>query len=164
MAGDSSRKTNALLTAIKMAGAPGDEHERLKMELEEWARGLGYTSPAEFTDGSKPDILLVKPSNNFLFLGDAKDSAHERATRSSTAQRIFKYLKSYARVLVDRTPGEEPTNGGYIAIATNSSEAAEEWQLMLYYMTILAGISSENGEKPQYEIYQQNERTWIIYW
>ena len=146
---------------LREAGAPGAEHERLLAELAEWAASMNdkeeYT---QFTSGARPDVLRRTSNNEFLFVGDAKDSENENATNGETLKRIHGYFQEFAARL-----GGNGYKGGVLAIATNSAEAAADWVPALNTLTRTAGINGKGGELPNFKVKMTKPgKTWIIWW
>jgi hypothetical protein len=143
---------------LRESGAAGEEHERLKKELDQWAVLQGYSKAYRaLPDGGEPDVLRVNPSKVLLFLGDAKDAENETSSRRDTLLRIQGYLGEYAALL-------ETFKGGVIAIATNNEDAANNWVGALNLLTKAAGIVGSDNAPPRFRVEQTGSSTWIAYW
>lgn len=97
--------------------------------------------------GKKPDVLGGMESEDYLFVGDAKDFENEDSSNSPTVQRIQGYFFEFAGLL-----GNLGYKGGILAIAANSSEAASDWVVTLNALANAAGIRSSNGEDSNFTI------------
>jgi hypothetical protein len=146
---------------LREARAPGSEHERLKSELAQWAQSKSYTKVfSRFQNGGEPDVLRATPDNAYLFVGDAKDAKNETPDNSETLQRIWNYVQEFTRLL-----GNPSYKGGYIAVATNSAQAAASWVIALNALARLAGITDGQGNGPTFKpIESKPGKTWIVYW
>lgn len=146
---------------LREAKAPGPEHERLRGELSSWAVSRGFTkSYKTLPNGSEPDVLCTTPEDEYLLVGDAKDSANETADHSETLQRIWTYVQEFAGLL-----GTPRYKGGHIAIATNSKSAASGWVVALNTLARIATITGANGSAPDFQIVETAPKTtWIIFW
>jgi hypothetical protein len=100
----------------------GPEHERLKTELEEWAKKKGYDKNGPRFESSIPDVVLTNQEGNKLFVGDAKDAEHETVNDEGTISQIKGYVEEFLRFIKN---GEY--KGGIFLIATNKQNAAEGW-------------------------------------
>ncbi|HRQ70517.1 MAG TPA: hypothetical protein PLW78_09490 [bacterium] len=139
---------------------PGEEHERLKEVLGNWAKGLGFSiGYASLPSGLRPDVLKSTSDKKYIFVGDAKDANNETVHNQDTLSRISNYILEYATLL---TPNRHA--GGIFAIATNSAEAAVEWGKYLNIMTNIAKISGGQGLPPDYKVIKIDEKAWIVYW
>ena len=143
------------------AGAPGEEHERLRSELTNWAIAKKYTNEyTQLKSGAKPDVLRGTEDSKYLFIGDAKDSANEDSTNGETLKRIQGYFQEFANLL-----GENGYKGGILAIATNLAEAAASWVPALNTLARTAGITSKEGGQPNFIVIETRPgKTWIIWW
>ena len=144
----------------KIAGAPGAEHERLKYELEEYAKEREYCIRIDgFPDGSWPDVLMlfIEDERKFIFLGDAKDSEHETARKTETRNRIKGYLEWVKKWVYE----DENIIGGTICIMTNSEEAAEDWAEELECIAEEICLEDEYGTL-EFEVHKKDENTWLI--
>jgi hypothetical protein len=143
------------------AGAPGEEHERLKSDLAEWAESQGYSKVySSFKSGSRPDVLRATGNDHYLFVGDAKDAENETPEVEETLQRVEAYVKEFASLL-----GGGGYAGGIIAIATNDEGAAEDWVDELNALARLAGITGSEGQQPSFSVLEYKpSHTWIISW
>ena len=158
---DRDRFEKMVSRLLRKAGAPGAEHERLQAELAEWAASMNYKEEyAQFTSGARPDVLRRTSDNEFLFVGDAKDSENEDATNGETLKRIQGYFQEFAARL-----GGNGYKGGVLAIATNSAEAAADWVPALNTLARTAGITGKGGVQPNFKVKMTKPgKTWIIWW
>ena len=158
---DRDRFEKMVSRLVREAGAPGAEHERLLAELAVWAASMNYkVENAQFTSGARPDVLRRTSDNEFLFVGDAKDSENEDATNGETLKRIQGYFQEFAARL-----GGNEYKGGVLAIATNSAEAAADWVPVLNTLARTAGITGKGGVQPNFKVTETRQgKTWIIWW
>jgi len=139
-------------------GKPGPEHERLRAELEDWARIRGFTDLySNLPFGGCPDVLRTTADRKYLFIGDAKNAENETCSRLDTHSRILGYAFAFASLL------NKGYYGGYFAIATNDEIAVKDWVADLNDICRSAGISA-NGNPPDFKIDKINTDTWIAYW
>jgi hypothetical protein len=101
------------ITSLMQMLLEGQEHERIKTELTQYANSIGYTKKVTFKNGMEPDVLYLNVAGDNLFMGDAKDSANETPSNSKTAERIYGYIETFGECL---TAGQ--IKGGFIAILT----------------------------------------------
>lgn len=146
---------------INESGTAGEEHDRLQSELDEWAQKKNYTNKYHsLSSGAMPDVLRSNDSNEYLFLGDAKDFKNEDSKNSDTLSRIQGYFNEFAKLL-----GGDGYKGGILAIATNSSEAATDWVSTLNTLASSARISAKDNGKPNFKVTEINfGKTWIVAW
>lgn len=140
------------------AGAPGEEHERLKKEMERWAIKKGYDAKLKFNNGLKPDVLRGKDDKKFLFCGDAKDSAIETVDNADTVKRIESYIRKFALFLE-----RETSIGGIIAITTNSLKEARRWVSILNLLSKSAGIIDNDSVDQRFSILCIGKNTYVIH-
>lgn len=142
------------------SGGPGREHERLKEELDNWAKSQGYRDPySKLAADAIPDVLNGR-EKSFLFVGDAKDAESETPEKQETVLRISKYFKEFVKLL-----GPTGTwRGGILAVATNDKLAAESWTPVLNTLASNARIVSSSGAPPNFTVFQYSSNTWIIWW
>ena len=74
----------------RLAGGVSRSHELRRVELETFARHLGFHLPVVLPDGSVPDVALMHSERRALFVGDAKHT--ERPTSRATHARLSVYL------------------------------------------------------------------------
>ena len=147
-----------IIAAFLKEAAPGAEHERLKSDLAEWAAAIGYKKIfPNFADGSIPDALRATEDNQYLLVGDAKDSENETVATSNTMSRIAGYIANFRGLL-------SHYKGGRIAVATNSSAEAAKWVPVLNTLAGAACISGGDDTAPNFQVLQFKPRTWIIWW
>jgi hypothetical protein len=85
-----------VIDSALQAGRPGEVHERRADTLATMARLSGYTVDIDvLPDGGRPDVLLVRPADQSLFVGDAK--ATETAGNADTTRRLSRYTTFAAR-------------------------------------------------------------------
>ena len=98
------------------------EHRKLQEKLEQFATELGFPDKVPGgLDRRYPDVLregIKYP--RVLFVGDAKDAAHQRAKDSS--EQFLNYLESI------ESRCQKGLIGALIVVATNDAGAAEEWK------------------------------------
>lgn len=97
---------------------PGELHEARVEMLGALATLCGYEDgPDVLPDGTRPDVLRVRPQDRSLFIGEAK------ATETAGNRETFERLSHYASVL-----GEWTRSGhdGVLALAVEA-QTAFEW-------------------------------------
>jgi hypothetical protein len=141
---------------LKVAAA-GVKHERLRAELDRWAREQGYTAKKPGgLDGKLPDVLR-RHGKGLWFVGDAKDSDNETTSRADSLERIAGYFQSFARRIIG---GQ--LRGGLFAICTDTSAAANGWRRLIDVMAAQAGVSRGDGKLAR--VKKIDSQTFIAYW
>jgi hypothetical protein len=78
------------------SGRPSEIHERRAETLGTMARLSGYVVEIDaLVDGGRPDVLLVRPGDRSIFVGDAK--ATEIPGNAETTRRLSRYARFLAR-------------------------------------------------------------------
>jgi hypothetical protein len=161
MGDDEILKALKIITGFLVKEAVSKEHERIRAELDQFAQERGFkTRLDELPNGLRPDVLRVRTEgeSTYLFLGDAKVPENENPGRLDTLLRISRYVDAFARYL-----GEKRIAGGYIAIATNSKESAEQWLEPLKGMARERGLTTSSGGEPSFRVVQTGG-AWAAIW
>ena len=140
---------------------PGVEHERLVTALVAQAasRGFTFNTRAMAGTGKNPDVVLANSPRLCVLVGDAKDANHETARRGDTRNRI----EGYVRSITNWTAGD-PERSCYVAIITNSYEAAWEWAIELARMAREANLTRvANGLPLEFHVTELDGHTWLIH-
>ncbi len=110
---------------LQLEGAPSDEHEEIRSQLDEWALALGFGVNLKRLQHIQPDVFRGRLPRG-LFMGDAKVSANETPDVEATAERISKYVEWFVGQFEDGR-----VSHGVFAIATDDEVAAGEWVAFL---------------------------------
>ena len=134
----------------------GIEHKRIQNCLTKFAEENGFTEEVNFRSGLNPDVLHLKKNGQIrsLFMGDAKNAANETPGNSDTTDRFSKYISEFVWCLQN-----EEIDDGIIAVATNTYEAAMQWQEWLNNECAKVGLID-----PSFEIKEIESKTYTIYW
>ncbi|MGI6198263.1 MAG: hypothetical protein ACOYIS_03930 [Candidatus Cloacimonadaceae bacterium] len=145
----SSKRTKQ--TSLLHEGHEGEEHRRLALELRKYAKKHGFLYEFSFKNEMQPDVLL-RDGLNHLFLGDAKDSANERPSKTATSNRILGYIETYLECVESGR-----VRFGDVAICTNCFDAANEWRVWLNDVFNQYGLDSAD-----FKIAELAQDTFII--
>jgi hypothetical protein len=153
------RVRRLIAAALREAATP--EHERIKAELDEWARArLGYEEVISgLPSGRRPDVLRYTRSSHDLFIGDAKNAENETPSNGATIGRIAGYVIEFSRLLTGPS-----VHGGTIAVATNSEAEANDWVTPLTLFCCMSGIVDGDGREPDFRVQRIGDRTWVTWW
>lgn len=151
--------THKILLGPKTAGAPSPEHQRLKARLVEWYAGRGVTPLGTSIGEYIPDFLRDDPSQNTLYIGDAKHSANESTSTTSTTDRI---LGGYFYEFAERVRQGAVTIAGF-AIATNDRMAAQEWANALTSAASAHRLARSDDSVLEAQVAQLDAQTWVSF-
>lgn len=143
--------SDSKFSLLELLFEAGKEHRRLESVLKQYANSLGYYHEFSFENGMEPDVLLLDGLNH-LFLGDAKDSANERPSKTATSNRILGYIETYLECVESGR-----VRFGDVAICTNCLDAANEWRVWLNDVFNQYGLDSAD-----FKIAELSQDTFII--
>jgi hypothetical protein len=90
-----------MISLVPTTGRPSDLHESRARTLAAMARLSGHVIEIDaLPDGGRPDVLLVRPTDCSVFIGDAK--ATETPGNSETALRLSHYAGAIALIVAAR--------------------------------------------------------------
>lgn len=139
----------------------GPTHKRLRLKLDQFARKRGFTAALKLK-GVKPDVSRKQVDGHatYWLLGDAKDSANETPGNTATATRVARYVSLFANMII-----AGHIDGGRVAIATDTPEAAREWRRWLNRQMGKHGIVAKLDETPpSFTISELDDETFIVWW
>jgi hypothetical protein len=158
---DEILKALKIVTGFLVKEAVSKEHERIRMELDNFAEARGFTTRLDkLPNGLRPDVLRLSggAGSTLLFLGDAKVPENENPERFERLLRVSRYLDAFARYL-----GEKRIVGGFLAIATNSEDSATQWVMPLTEAAVERGLTTAGGDAPSFRVMQAGN-AWVAIW
>ena len=149
-------KYSKMVKVILEKIAESDEHKRLKVVLDAWARKKGYANIwPTLPNGQKPDVLRTKGA--FVFIGDAKNGENEGPHNAQTVSRLHGYVREFRALLATY-------KGGVIAVATNDETWAKQWVICLNVLAISEQLIDENENIPNFRVEKIDDSTWVTWW
>lgn len=119
-----------MMSPAPSPGGPSHSHELRRVELDTFARHLGFHLPVPFPDGSRPDVALVHTDRRALFIGDAKHT--ERPTSRDTHARLSVYSSWL---------GSAPGSGPDLFALAYPPGAGPGWAEVLVDLVVDAGLT-----------------------
>jgi hypothetical protein len=153
-------RLHRLATILKEAAA-GPEHNRIQSELDQWANTLGFTKTLNVSlpNGGRPDVFRCTENNQYLFIGDEKNSENETPDNFATHVRISGYMDQFTAFITDGS-----IKGGHFAIATDNEDVAKRWVTRLDWMAFDRDLSDGAGNGAAFKLTRISDGTWVAWW